>query len=280
MAFTPSWCGVHRRPPTTPPSTTRSWPLMKVEFVGGQEHRSLGDVVGPAGARDRLHRGHDLRRLGVAVGLVGLHAQRLGEDAGGDAARRDRVAAHVLLAELHGGADRQVVHRGLGRAVDHRGRVAGAAAGDAAVVDDAARTLLHHDRRGVLHAEHDRAHQGRHRRVEALDRDRLDAADRRRPAGIVEQAVEPAPFGQAGLEHRLHVGFLGGVGLDEQAIVLAEPRLERPAELLAPAGRQDLGALRDEDLDGAPADAAGRAGDDGDLAVELAHGCLPFSRPG
>ncbi len=31
MAFTPSWCGVHRRPPTTPPSTTRSWPLMKLD---------------------------------------------------------------------------------------------------------------------------------------------------------------------------------------------------------------------------------------------------------
>ena len=37
-------------------------------------------------------------------------------------------AAHALLAELHGGADREVVHRGLGGAIDHRGRIAGAAA--------------------------------------------------------------------------------------------------------------------------------------------------------
>ena len=181
-----------------------------------------------------------LRPSAKLSALSGSHAQRLGEDAGGDAAGRDRVAAHVLLAELHGGADRQVVHRRLGGAVDHRGRVAGATAGDAAVVDDAARALLHHDRRGVLHAEHHRAHQGRHRRVEAVDRDGLDAADRRGAAGIVEQAVEPAPLGETGLEHRLDVGFLGGVGLHEQALVLAERRLERAAELLAPAGRQDL----------------------------------------
>src|SRR2546430_10235929 len=49
-----------------------------------------------------------------------------------------------LLAELHGGADRQVVHGSLGGAVDHRGRIAGAAAGDAAVVDDAARRSEEH----------------------------------------------------------------------------------------------------------------------------------------
>jgi len=62
----------------------------------------------------------------------------------------------------------------------------------------------------VLHAERHRAHQGRHRRIEALDRNGF-AAHRRWAAGIIEQAVEPALLRQARLEHRLHVGFLRGV---------------------------------------------------------------------
>src|SRR5712672_1635510 len=49
-------------------------------IVGSEEHRGLGDVVGEAGARDGLQgRHHLLGRLGIAVGLVGLNAQRLGE---------------------------------------------------------------------------------------------------------------------------------------------------------------------------------------------------------
>src|SRR5262249_28645806 len=88
----------------------------------------------------------------------------------------------------------------------------------------------------------------------------------------IEQAIEPAPFGEARLEHRLHLGLLGGVGLEKNALVLAQRRLERAAELLAAAGRHHLGALLNEDLHGAPARAAGRSCHNGDLAVELAHG--------
>ena len=241
----------------------------------------MGDVVGDAGARDRLGLGHaGLHRLGIGIGLVRRQAQRLGEDAGGDAAGRDRVHPHVLLAELHGGADGEVVHRGLGGAVDHRRRVAGAPAGDAAVVDDAARALLHHDRGGVLHAQHDRAHQRGHGGVEALDRHRLDAADRGRAAGIVEQAVEPPPRRQASVDHGLHIGLLGGVGADEQAPVPAQRRLQGAAVLLAAAGRHDPGALLHEDLDGAATDAAGGACHNGDLAVEFAHRYLPLAGRG
>ena len=57
---------------------------------------------------------------------------------------------------------------------------------------------------------------------------------------------------------------------------LAQARLERLAELGAASGRQHLGPLRHEDLDGAPADAAGRTGDDRHLAVELAHDVSPL----
>jgi len=72
---------------------------------------------------------------------VGWQAERLGEDTVADAARRDRIAAHAFSPSCmartpSGGSPR------LGGAVDHRGRVAGAACRHAAVVDDAARALL------------------------------------------------------------------------------------------------------------------------------------------
>ena len=72
-AFTclrPSWCWLYMRPPIMPPSTTMSMPLTKVDAVGGEPHRALGDVVGDAGARDRLHLGEArLHLLGDCVGL-------------------------------------------------------------------------------------------------------------------------------------------------------------------------------------------------------------------
>ena len=48
--------------------------------------------------------------------------------------------------------------------------------------------------RGVLHAKHDAAHQRRHRRIEAIDLEPLDAAGLGRAAGIVEQAIDAAEF--------------------------------------------------------------------------------------
>jgi hypothetical protein len=123
----------------------------------------------------------------------------------------------------------------------------------------------------VLHAEHHRTHQRRHRGVKALDRHGFDTAHRGRTAGIVEQAVKPAPSREAGLDHRSHVAFLRGVCFHEQAFVLAQRLLERAAKLLAAAGRHHPGAFLHKDLDGAPADAAGGARHDGDLAVEPAH---------
>ena len=57
----------------------------------------------------------------------------------------------------------------------------------------------------------------------------------------------------------------------------AELRGEGLALGLAPAGEDDLGAFLDEQLGRARADAAGGAGDDGDLAVDHAHCCFLLS---
>ena len=271
--FRPSWCCVKLRPPSTPAVDDDIGGVDVGGAVGGQPQHALGDVVGDAGAGDRRCLGVDLRDLGGRVlGLCGLHAQRLGENGRGDRTRRHGVDAHVVLAQLHADAARQVVHRRLRRAVDHRGRVSRLVPGDRAVVDDAAGSLLHHDRRRVLHAQHHRAHQQRHGRVETLDRDGGDAAGRRRTAGIVEHIVEAGPERLGGLgDQPFPVVLERGVGPHEAG---AGPELgrQRLPFRLAPAGEHHLGALGDEQLGRARADAAGRTGDDSNFAVDHAHG--------
>src|SRR5437763_1930959 len=91
--------------------------------------------------------------------------------------------------------------------------------GDRAVVDDAARALLHHDGCRVLHAEHHRAHQQRHGRIEAFHGHGGDAARRRRTAGIVEDIVEPRAERLGGFaDHPFPVVLERGVGADEQRV--------------------------------------------------------------
>src|SRR5262245_29089682 len=69
--------------------------------VGSEEHRGVGDVVGEAGARDRLQLLQPaLHRFGGFLRRFGRQAERLAEDAGGDAAGRYAVDAHLALAEL------------------------------------------------------------------------------------------------------------------------------------------------------------------------------------
>jgi hypothetical protein len=161
-------------------------------------------------------------------------------------------------------------HCRLGSAVHHRGRIAREPAGDAAIVDDAARALLLHMRRRVLHAKHDAAHQRRHGGVEAIDRKPLDTARLCRAAGIVEQAIDPAECLDGMADQRLHLRFIGHVGLAKTAIG-AEPGSQR-----SPLGRptscdHDFRALRDEDFRCPESNTAGRAGDDSNLVVETPH---------
>ena len=167
-------------------------------------------------------------------------------------------------------------HRGFRRAIDHRGREAGEPPRDAAVVDDAAGALFAHMGRGVLHAEHHAAHQGRHRGVEAADLEALDAAGLRRAAGIVEQAIDLAEFLHRKRDQRAHLVFLGDVRLAEDAIG-AKLLRQRLAFRRAAAGDDDLRALVDKNLRRAQADAAGGARDDRDLAVEPSHVVIPHT---
>ncbi len=212
-------------------------------------------------------------RRGDVVGALGGKPQRLQQDAGDDRAGRDAVHAHVVLAELHRHAPGELDDGGLGRAVDHRRRVAGAAGGHARVVDDAARALAHHDRGRVLHAEEHAAEVHRHRPLGGVQRDRLDAASRAGTAGVVEEAVEPPVTIDRGADQPPDVVLARDVGPDELGA-----GSERPGGRLAlrlPASREDHGgALLDEQLGGALPHAARRSGDDRDLALEPAHAPL------
>ena len=124
--------------------------------------------------------------------------------------------------------------------------------------------------RGVLHAEHHAAHQRRHRGVEAVDLEAFDAAGLRRAAGIVEQAIDAAEFLDRHADQRAHLLFDRDVGLAEDAGG-AELLGQRLALRHAASGDDDFRAFRDENLRGAQSDAACRAGDHRDLAVQPSH---------
>ena len=87
-------------------------------------------------------------------------------------------------------------------------------------------------------------------------------------------------FSTACADQRAHLLLDGDVGLAEDAGG-AEPLGKRLALRRAASGDDDPGAFGHENLRGAQPDAAGRAGDDRDLAVQPSHGVLPsFGYPG
>ena len=125
---------------------------------------------------------------------------------------------------------------------------------------------LFHVGRGVLHAEHDAAHQGRHRGVEARHFKPFDAAGLRRAAGIVEQAIDPAEFFDRKRDQRAHLVLDRDIGLAEDAVG-AELVRQRLAFRHAASGNDDFGTFGDEDFRRPQADAAGSTRDHRDLAV-------------
>ena len=127
---------------------------------------------------------------------------------------------------------------------------------------------------GVLHAEHHAAHQRRHRGVEARNLEAFDAAGLRRAAGIVEQAIDAAEFLDRLADQRAHLLLDGDIGLAEHADG-AELFRKRLALRRAASGDDDPGAFGHENLRGAQPDAARRAGDNRDLAVQPSHVVLP-----
>ena len=102
--------------------------------------------------------------------------------------------------------------------------------------------------------------------VEVLERDRLDPAAAHAAAGVVDQHVE-APAGACrGRDRAGGVGLQRRVGLDEGR---AGGLRDLGAERGATTAEEDGGPFGDEPLDDATTDAAGSAGDDGDLSLEL-----------
>src|SRR5207302_6442406 len=119
-------------------------------------------------------------------------------------------------------------------------------------------------------ADHHAAQVERDAAIEPVDRHVGNAAGRARTAGVVEEAVEPAMARRRVIDEGAELVLLGRVGLNEAARG-TEPLGVRLALLAPSPGDHNLGALRDEELRRAETDAAGRAGDDRDLAVEPAH---------
>ena len=118
----------------------------------------------------------------------------------------------------------------------------------------------------MLHAQHHAAHQGGHRGVEAGNIEAFDAAGLRRPAGVVEQTIDAAEFLDGLADQRAHLVLDRDVGPAEDAGG-AELFGQRLALRHATSGDHDFRALRDEDFRRAQTDAAGRTGDDRDLAA-------------
>jgi hypothetical protein len=164
----------------------------------------------------------------------------------------------------------------LGGAIDHRGGKPGKPSGDAAIVDDAARTLTAHMGRGVLHPEHDAAHQGRHRGVEAIDFETFDTTGLGRASGIVEKAIDAAEFFYCLGDQRAHLLLNRYIGLTEDT-GRAELLRQRLAFSGATPGDDDFCAFGDKYLGRPQTNAAGRAGDHRNLAVKPSHMVLPDS---
>jgi hypothetical protein len=119
---------------------------------------------------------------------------------------------------------------------------------------------------GVLHAEHHAAYQCCHRGVEAGNVEPFDAAGLCRAACVVEQTIDAAEFFDRLGDQRAHLVLDRDVGLKEDAAG-TELFGKRLAFRRAASGDDDLRAFRDEYLRGAQSDAAGRTGDDRDLAA-------------
>jgi len=92
-------------------------------------------------------------------------------------------------------------------------------------------------------------------------------------ARVVDEDVEPAELVDGPLHGRLRLLALRDVGLDHErgAARVAQLRGQRVEALLAPRHERDGGAAGGELAGGGVADAAGRAGDQGDGALEAAH---------
>jgi hypothetical protein len=93
----------------------------------------------------------------------------------------------------------------------------------------------------------------------------------RTPSGVVHQAIEAAKVMHSMINHGFDISFDGDVGAYE-ARGMAELLREPLSPLLAPAGNHDPGAIGDENLGGAGADAARPARYNRNFSLEWQHG--------
>ena len=94
------------------------------------------------------------------------------------------------------------------------------------------------------------------------------------PALLNRQSIR-AEFFDRKRDQRLHLRFDRDIGLAEDAVG-AELFRQRLALRRAASGDDDFRAFGDENLRGVQPDAAGRAGDHRDLAVQPSHSTIPF----
>jgi hypothetical protein len=224
-----------------------------------QERHQRRDLVHGAEAIDGVHPRHRLE------GGVVERLENRGPDEGG----ADGVHADALLGVLHrrhlGHADHAVLAGHVGARALEADR-----AENGGNVHDRAAPCLFHLGNGVAHpVEHAREVDADHLRPvlgRALRQRALLAAD----PGIVDQKVQPAArLGGEG-DHRLHLRGLGdvaaiGVGGPARAPDLLD---HGRAILRREVGTDHRGAAAGEFARDFGADARGRAGDEGALAVE------------
>ena len=172
---------------------------------------------------------------------------------------------------------RHVHDRRLGDRIEQRA-VAGADAGDRCGRDDRAAAGRAHQRNGVFHAKQRRADMQVHDGVEAFARDTVGRIIGAAGARIVEQDVEPAEMFFAAFTAVGDLALLHDVAADiagHALVVFFDPR----ALVVLDVGGDDARALGDEEIDRGAADAAGRAGDDRDFAVQTPCHCALHALP-
>ena len=226
----------------------------------GQVHEQGPDLLEPSGAA----RGNVAQEPLAYAGVI----ERLGVHVGHEPAGGDRVDLHVVARPLDAQGARERDHAALGggvrgvsgqaRRAEHRGEI-----------DDLARLLGDQPRGGrsapVEHADQvhlDRAAElfGRH-----LGH-RADVGDAR----VVHEDVEPSQPVDRALDQGFHLRVLGHVGRNREGAPAA------PLDLVGrlfevgngASGQRDVGARLGEGQGHRPPEAAARAGNDGDLAVQ------------
>src|SRR5258705_2708671 len=235
-------------------------------FIRGQARHDGGDL----GCLSEAARGNPLDELVLGrwriAGTAALDDG--GEDAAVDQAGPDAIDADAGAGAFPRRGFRQPDHRVLARAV-YRDLRRSQQARDRGGVDDAALVLLEHHRQHVLHAQEHADDVDVEHPAKTLQRifdDRLDIA---LDAGVVVEHVDGAEPVDRGADIFGDLVFPGDVGFHRERLRRGRQILDRGFEVfLAAVDRDDAGAALGQEPDGRATDDAGRAGDDGDLAVQ------------